>query len=383
MIRASPRGRSAFIVCWVTFFVFIVAVGTWSPGALASPRIASINGRAADSREVLDAHVGDEVYVTFAEEVPSAPVLVLAGYPLQGGSSRAAHNAPRTIVFALERKEEDSTAWRHILGPVTSPRVVSVDVGFLSQGAVLYGDTSPTLRLHMRSSRQAVGWTAVLLILYGVVAAVGIRGGMLLDAGPGTSLSLGRCQMFLWTTLVVFGFLLIWLVTGDADTVTSQCLVLMGISSATALGAKVVASGRDATQQAKLVATGMPTVQAAIQVRATYQSGASYFGDILQDDDGIFSLHRMQIVVWTLVLAVIFGIDVWRELAMPQFSDTLLALMGLSGGTYLGFKLQENPASLASLAPAQPTPLASLPPAVPPPIAPPAPTPMPPEGPTA
>jgi hypothetical protein len=32
----------------------------------------------------------------------------------------------------------------------------------------------------------------------------------------------------------------------------------------------------------------------------------------------------------------------WRDLIMPQFSETLLALMGISAGTYIGFKIPER-----------------------------------------
>jgi hypothetical protein len=41
------------------------------------------------------------------------------------------------------------------------------------------------------------------------------------------------------------------------------------------------------------------------------------------------------------VLAFIFAVAVTRVLAMPDFDDTLLALQGLSAGTYLGLKITE------------------------------------------
>jgi hypothetical protein len=62
---------------------------------------------------------------------------------------------------------------------------------------------------------------------------------------------------------------------------------------------------------------------------------------MLSDEQGI-SLHRLQLFVWTLVLGVIFVADVYNRLSMPQFSSTLLGLMGISSGTYLGFKAPEN-----------------------------------------
>lgn len=54
------------------------------------------------------------------------------------------------------------------------------------------------------------------------------------------------------------------------------------------------------------------------------------------------ALHRFQMVVWTIVLGVIFLLGVYRDLAMPKFSLTLLALMGISATTYLGFKIPER-----------------------------------------
>lgn len=50
------------------------------------------------------------------------------------------------------------------------------------------------------------------------------------------------------------------------------------------------------------------------------------------------SFHRFQIIVWTLVLGVVFCSEVLTKLGMPNFGSTLLILMGVSSGTYLGFK---------------------------------------------
>jgi hypothetical protein len=66
-------------------------------------------------------------------------------------------------------------------------------------------------------------------------------------------------------------------------------------------------------------------------LRATYD---------LLGDDGHISFHRFQVAVWTLVLGFVFVTRVLSELAMPEFSATMLGLMGISSGTYLGFKLK-------------------------------------------
>jgi hypothetical protein len=47
-------------------------------------------------------------------------------------------------------------------------------------------------------------------------------------------------------------------------------------------------------------------------------------------------------LIWTFVLGVFFVASVFRRLSMPEFSTTLLTLTGISAGTFLSFKLNEN-----------------------------------------
>jgi BMFP domain-containing protein YqiC len=69
-----------------------------------------------------------------------------------------------------------------------------------------------------------------------------------------------------------------------------------------------------------------------------------FLRDILSDVNGV-TFHRFQIAVWTIVLGVVFVSTVWRSLKMPEFSEIVLALMGISAGTYLGFKIPERQTS--------------------------------------
>ena len=63
-----------------------------------------------------------------------------------------------------------------------------------------------------------------------------------------------------------------------------------------------------------------------------------FLDDLLTENEGI-SFHKFQIFVWTLILGAIFVFEVLNKLAIPEFNATLLAIMGISGGTYVGFKL--------------------------------------------
>jgi hypothetical protein len=67
--------------------------------------------------------------------------------------------------------------------------------------------------------------------------------------------------------------------------------------------------------------------------------------DLLSEEDAsagqgrVITFHRFQIVGWTLILGVVFVSEVLSKLVMPVFDATLLTLMGISSGTYLGFKV--------------------------------------------
>jgi hypothetical protein len=62
----------------------------------------------------------------------------------------------------------------------------------------------------------------------------------------------------------------------------------------------------------------------------------------LLNDGAQLGLHRIQMVLWTATLGTIFLVSVIKDLVMPEFDSTLLTLMGISSGTYLGFKFPER-----------------------------------------
>jgi hypothetical protein len=69
-----------------------------------------------------------------------------------------------------------------------------------------------------------------------------------------------------------------------------------------------------------------------------------FFIDILSDDSGI-SLHRFQNFVWTIIAMVVYLYKVSQVKTgceLPELSDTLLALTGISSATYLVLKNSEN-----------------------------------------
>jgi hypothetical protein len=111
------------------------------------------------------------------------------------------------------------------------------------------------------------------------------------------------------------------------------------------LRAQLASAEPGSTGAAQLTAAIQTKTQRLAEVTALLQKPASQVSpsrgwarDLLSDENGV-SFHRLQIVGWTIVLAGVFVRAVWRELAMPDFDATTLALMGVSSSTYLGFKL--------------------------------------------
>jgi hypothetical protein len=196
--------------------------------------------------------------------------------------------------------------------------------------------------------------------------------------------------MAFWFFLIYASYVTIWLITSALDTITSSLLALMGISAGTALGEALIDNGKDTavtnqlqdlTAQKQALEQGITQTQADVDAidpataTATDQSNrellnrqltdsrtrlnqidqqlrsltaqsapnasAGFLRDILSDGSG-YSFHRFQIFAWTIVLGIIFVSSVYNNLTMPEFSATLLGLMGLSAGTYIGFKFPEQ-----------------------------------------
>ena len=190
---------------------------------------------------------------------------------------------------------------------------------------------------------------------------------MLRDPGPKPPdgqhrpYSLAKVQMAIWFWLTVTSFLFIYVITYTFDTIPTSGFVLMGISAATGLGAMVQDSGKDPEEgldklekerrELAAIATRTPEqdkrlkdVQNLIDWHHQPPASEGFLKDILTDAQGT-SFHRLQMFIWTLVLVFVFGWEVYENLAMPDFNNSLLALMGISAGTYIGFMIPEKHSS--------------------------------------
>jgi hypothetical protein len=205
---------------------------------------------------------------------------------------------------------------------------------------------------------------AIFLVGYYLI----VRHTDMLRDSKGGYYSLGKSQMAFWGFIVVLAFLGVWITTGSMERIPPQALILLGISGATGLSAIFIGNtkkGQFLEQRKKLLAeeqtlraqqaaapaafTPEQTVRlAAIPVELqdlrdkllSVDPPKGFWRDICNGGHGP-TFHRLQVVIWTMVLGVVFVRTVAEVLSMPEFPETLLILMGISNATYLGFKVPE------------------------------------------
>jgi hypothetical protein len=231
------------------------------------------------------------------------------------------------LVFVPNRSGTSKAFWDELWGGrLLTPQTLSVAVGLEDASILVTSETNLIMEpLQGAKAFSLVAGGVVLLILMIVLAVTTpmLRDGNRLPGGKLPTYSLARTQMAFWFVNVVLAVLIIWAVTGSVPPITSSALGLMGIGAGTALGAVLL--DQNAADN-------------------TPKESVSFLKDILTDGASI-GLHRFQMMVWTVVLFFIFWGAVWNKLALPEFDNTLLALMGISAGAYLGFKFPENQAT--------------------------------------
>ena len=141
--------------------------------------------------------------------------------------------------------------------------------------------------------------------------------------------SLARFQMALWTIVIGLGFLLMYFVTATLFEIPANVLILMGVSGATYLGARVIDARPPAAPGAAQAADVPP------------QRSTNLFTDMVVDERGV-ALHRIQMLFWTALLIGVFVVEVVRRMVFTEFDATLLGLMGISNGSYLALKAMEK-----------------------------------------
>ncbi|MFL5346231.1 MAG: hypothetical protein ACJ8AT_15690 [Hyalangium sp.] len=263
-------------------------------------------------------------------------VLFIDRMAIEGLHPESCDNLTGSVRYRLDRTESSEDVWRVLLGrPSSSQRQVSISIGLSNRDPI---QTSvydfqlvavPKLGFFIYLSSMVV----LLVVLLRLCKRTG-----LIRAGVGDiekrPYSLSLFQMVFWLYLVVGAYVFIWMVNGELSNLNESVLAMMSIGAATALGSQVIDINK-ATARGISPAGPSPDTRQPLELMR-------FLEEVLKDENGNICLHRFQLFVWTLVLGVIFCRSVYSTLEMPEFSVTLLGLMGISSGTYLGFKLPEG-----------------------------------------
>ena len=321
------------------------------------------------------------------------------GRAIKGNYPEELHVGTGRVIYHLEITPQNKEVWTDLLGaPTGIRRPVTVSAGLENETAFesehARGNPLPLTVIspvYGVVSLLVIGATLVLLLWLARTTSIIREPGPSPVAGKRRPYNLGRAQMAFWFFLIYASYVSIWLITSALDTITGSLLALMGISAGTALGEAMIDNGKDTAKTnqvqdltAEKVALEQSMTETQAQLDAANESASTavteqtnrdalnrqltdsrtrlgqidqqlrslasqqsatvskgFLRDILSDSSG-YSFHRFQIFAWTIVLGIIFIASVYNSLTMPEFSTTLLGLMGLSAGTYIGFKFPEE-----------------------------------------
>jgi hypothetical protein len=372
-----------------------------SPSPVPTPRVITVEGN-LELDNIVEVHVQNlEEWVNLNTEAhdPLKLVPYIDGRAIRGNYPDELHLERGRLIYHLQITPDNKEVWIDLLGaPDGVKRSVTLSVG-LENGSAFDSVHERDNEVPLTVISPVYGLVAALLILVTLALLLWLvrKTNIIREPGPPPvsgkrrPYNLGRAQMAFWFFLVYASYTSIWLITSALDTITTSLLALMGISAGTALGEALIDNGKDTaktnqiqdlTAQKFAVEQAVTDVQA--QVDALNASGAAsvtdqanrdamtrqlvegrtrlgqidqqlgalaadaspnvsagFLRDILSDGSG-YSFHRFQIFAWTIVLGIIFVSSVYNNLTMPEFSPTLLGLMGLSAGTYIGFKFPEQ-----------------------------------------
>jgi hypothetical protein len=371
-----------------------------SPPQSAAPKVIAVEGNLEldDIIRVQVDHLHE--WDMNQENDPSKLVPYLNGRAIHGNYPEEINASLNELYFHLEILPENKSTWVDLLGaPEGRRKPVSFSVGLESPQSPFDSVFDKNNPVTLTIISPVYGFVSIVVVLVTLIILIWLArttnlirdGGTCPVPGKRRPYNLGRTQMAFWFFLIYASYITIWLITDALDTITAALLALMGISAGTALSEAMIDSGKmeanenqlqSLTAEKQSLEQTIPDVQsqvAAINSKETLlpddtsnrdslnnqlqtrrarlaqvnqeletltpgpDAGVSkgFIRDILSDASG-YSFHRFQIFAWTIILGIIFVSSVYNNLTMPEFSATLLGLMGISSGTYIGFKFPEK-----------------------------------------
>lgn len=281
-----------------------------------------------------------------------------------------------TATFRIDWPSADTEAdrsQRSALRPFAWGQPVTMSVNLKDRGPLPAPGDATNFRLRL-GYHQRWGWLAFLIVF----AAISWFSPKFIYDSPSQSdpaaqprASLSRFQLLWWTMVTLVAVLFIWGRTGYLEA-NAQLAALIGIAGLTLVGSKQADSVREnnrreeSLRQAQSAATAATTAAAlaptdpvaaggfssAAQAHASLARLAAarihapggtgkILVDLLCDETGV-SLQRLQFLLWTVVTGVYYVHQAFTTYELPVLDASILALIGISGGTFVVMKPSEN-----------------------------------------
>jgi hypothetical protein len=136
--------------------------------------------------------------------------------------------------------------------------------------------------------------------------------------------NLPRLQIAAFALAIGIAYGYIWSTTGEVSTINGSALMLLGIGLGTTAGNAILSSGKRVSVPDAVKAIANAGIEAPVETKIR------------------FDLHALQAAVWTAVIAFIFMAGAYRDLEMPTLSEQMLAILGISAGTYLALSFKKR-----------------------------------------
>jgi hypothetical protein len=163
-------------------------------------------------------------------------------------------------------------------------------------------------------------------------------------------LSLSRTVTLWWFSIVTGSLIYALCLTRTIEVLNDTLIALLGIPVFVAVGATLVdrSTPNDSTLDTSLanaIVNAGPGNDASVQqsYRAAVAAGLiskDIRSDLLAEQpDGTYDPHRIQLLLFSLLFGFIYVSKLNPLVALPYFPAPVLTLLGISSGTYLGFKV--------------------------------------------
>jgi hypothetical protein len=144
------------------------------------------------------------------------------------------------------------------------------------------------------------------------------------------NISVSKTQVLIWTFIVIFGIIYVYRISEVLLEITPQVLLLLGIGGGTAVAAKYTAVRKNG---------GTPPPPSPVPQNA---AGGDANAIKAKTGSSKTDFFKVQMLSFTVVIAVIVLIEILKTNAFPSLSENLVIVMGISNAVYLGNKTSEK-----------------------------------------